>query len=241
MESRPHVYQLRIRLIDVSPIIWRRILVTENNSLFDLHHTIQIAMGWEDVSLNQFKIHEKIISVYNSVGMTSGGASSANGFLRDFQFTDNERFSYEYNFFDNWQFEIRVEKILPINPKLIYPCCIDGKRVAPPEDCGGPTAFMELQDYYSEWRIMEKLALLVKHHSGLQKKVDDDYDEDEEDDYDDEDEEGDLDNPELTLETIKYWVNRHKLYRDDINSKLRDFFNRKKPCGETSPEVTYED
>lgn len=91
METQTQVYQLRIRLLDVSPMIWRRTLVTENNSLFDLHHTIQIAMAWEDYSLNQFTIHDKIISVYNSVGMTSGGASSANGFLRDFQFTENER------------------------------------------------------------------------------------------------------------------------------------------------------
>lgn len=231
METQTQVYQLRIRLLDVSPMIWRRILVTENNSLFDLHHTIQIAMDWENYSLNQFTIHGKIISVYNSVGMTSGGASSANGFLRDFQFIENERCLYEYNFFDNWQFEIRVEKILPINPKLIYPCCIGGKRAAPPEDCGGPIAFMELQDHYSEWRIMEKIALLAKHRLRLQKKkVDDDFDED-----------GDLENPELTLDTIKYWINRHKLDRYDINRQLQDFFNKKKPCGENSPEVVYED
>jgi hypothetical protein len=42
------VYQLRIWLKGISPMIWRRLLVKSNSSIADLHYTIQIAMGWDD-------------------------------------------------------------------------------------------------------------------------------------------------------------------------------------------------
>ena len=34
--------------------------------------------------------------------------------LRDFQFRVRERFLYTYDFGDNWEHEIRVEKVLPV-------------------------------------------------------------------------------------------------------------------------------
>jgi hypothetical protein len=46
------------------------------------------------------------------------------------------------------QHESRVEKTLPVQPKRRYPICIGGQRATPPEDCGGPWAFMALEDEY---------------------------------------------------------------------------------------------
>jgi hypothetical protein len=57
--------------------------------------------------------------------------------LTAFQFRVGEHFLYEYDFHDCWEHHIRLERILPIDPKRIYPVCIGGKRSAPPEDCGG--------------------------------------------------------------------------------------------------------
>ena len=34
--------------------------------------------------------------------------------LRDFEFYINERFTYEYNFFVNWELEMRIEKELEV-------------------------------------------------------------------------------------------------------------------------------
>ena len=58
-----------------------------------------------------------------------------------------ERFTYEYDFGDSWIHDIRIEATLPIDPAKGYPVCIAGKCAAPPEDCGGPDAFME-----NRWR-----------------------------------------------------------------------------------------
>ena len=52
---------------------------------------------------------------------------------------DGKRYSfrYEYDFGDDWQHEIVLEKILPADPGQMLPVCIDGKRACPPEDIGG--------------------------------------------------------------------------------------------------------
>lgn len=83
--------------------------------------------------------------------------------VKSFEFRLNERFLYEYNFFDQWEVEIRIEKILAADAGKSYPVCIDGRGAGPPEDCGGPWAFMELKDKYSVWPIGKRvLDIIVK-------------------------------------------------------------------------------
>src|SRR5207249_1732942 len=50
----PVVYQLRIVLRGVSPLIWRRLLVRSDSTIADLHATFQLALGWSDEHLNRF-------------------------------------------------------------------------------------------------------------------------------------------------------------------------------------------
>lgn len=61
--ASPQVYQLRIVLKDVSPMIWRRILVTNTTSIADLHIILQIILEWSADHLNQFIIHGKSYGV----------------------------------------------------------------------------------------------------------------------------------------------------------------------------------
>ena len=39
------VYQFKVVLRGISPMIWRRLLLRSDHSIADLHYTIQIAMG----------------------------------------------------------------------------------------------------------------------------------------------------------------------------------------------------
>ncbi|MBD2027004.1 plasmid pRiA4b ORF-3 family protein [Leptolyngbya sp. FACHB-711] len=56
--TRPgEIYQLKVSLVGISPLIWRQLLVHSDSSIADLHHFIQIAMGWEDIHLHRFIIH----------------------------------------------------------------------------------------------------------------------------------------------------------------------------------------
>src|SRR6266511_2473044 len=50
------IYQLKVVLLGISPMIWRRLLVRGDSTIADLHHILQIAMGWTDTHLHQFRI-----------------------------------------------------------------------------------------------------------------------------------------------------------------------------------------
>ena len=52
--SSPEVYQLHLRLREISPAMWRRLLVRSDHTIADLHYTLQIVMSWEGYHLHQF-------------------------------------------------------------------------------------------------------------------------------------------------------------------------------------------
>ena len=51
------IYQFHVWIRQISPMIWRRLLVRSDSSIADLHYTLQIAFGWSDEHLNMFHIH----------------------------------------------------------------------------------------------------------------------------------------------------------------------------------------
>jgi hypothetical protein len=75
------------------------------------------------------------------------------------RFRLNERFLYEYDFGDQWEHEIRVEKFLPLEAQWTYPVCIGGQRAGPPQDCGGPHAYDTIRRE-APWRGEEILDQL---------------------------------------------------------------------------------
>ena len=52
-ETQPPVdiYQFRLSIKDISPAIWRRVLVRSDSTLADLHYIIQILMSWSNFYL----------------------------------------------------------------------------------------------------------------------------------------------------------------------------------------------
>ena|SRR5215813_2266896 len=143
--SNTGVYQLKITLRGISPLIWRRLLVRAETSLAELHDILQLVLGWTNNHLHRFIIHGK------EYGIAYGGGI---GFdddprhirLADFCFRLRERFLYEYDFGNRWQHDLRVEQVLEAEGKRVYPVCTDGKRAAPPEECGGA------EMYLAQWR-----------------------------------------------------------------------------------------
>jgi hypothetical protein len=155
MSEFPTIYQLKVVLLGISPMIWRRLLVSGERTITDLHCILQIAMGWADAHLNRFRIHGMEYGVYHDGGMVFSHDPDEVR-LGDFQFRINEKFQYEYDFTDQWRHQIRVVNILDFDPRKDYPLCIGGNRACPPEDCGGPWRFMALRQHYSPIQIMER-------------------------------------------------------------------------------------
>ena len=105
------IYQLRIWIKGISPMIWRRLLVHRDSSLADLPGCIQLAFGWRDTYLHQFTLYGKAYGLYREGGI-SFSEDARHVYLRDFQWRHQDKFSYEYNFFAHWEHEIRVEGLL---------------------------------------------------------------------------------------------------------------------------------
>jgi hypothetical protein len=59
----PTSYQLKGVLLGISPMIWRRLLVRGDSTIADLHSIRQIAMGWTDTHLHQFRIQGKTYGI----------------------------------------------------------------------------------------------------------------------------------------------------------------------------------
>lgn len=155
MSPTPQIYQIKVRLLGISPMVWRRILVPASTTLRELHGILQVAMGWEGIHLFLFDVHAV------SYGSFDLDASSPDIALQTFELRENERFSYVYDMGDHWEHEIRIEKISVQAAGKSYPNCTGGSGACPPEDCGGPHAYLERRDEasgYDAWRDMNVMA-----------------------------------------------------------------------------------
>lgn len=139
----PTVHTLRVRLDDVEPEVWRRIIVPSATPLPDLARILVVAMGWQGYHLHQFEvagllfgevdadsdrlIDERVVTVSQILPRVDAG-------LR-----------WEYDFGDGWSHVVVVEEIAEPTPKTRHPMCVDGANACPPEDCGGPWGYQELR------------------------------------------------------------------------------------------------
>jgi hypothetical protein len=148
------IYQLRIVLRGISPLIWRRVLVHSHTPLAHLHTILQILFAWSDEHLHSFHIHGRDYG--------SSGASTRGVLLRDFCLHRGERFRYVYDFGAHWECDIRLEALLPLAPRRVYPVCIGGKRAAPPEDCWGAWGYMERLDRHRLYPPLEAMGVVAE-------------------------------------------------------------------------------
>ena len=159
------VYQFKVVLRGISPMIWRRLLLRCDHSIADLHYAIQIAMGWSDSHLHRFHIHGKDYGVAYEGGLTFDD-DPEKVHLADLGFRLRERFLYKYDFYDEWDHDVRLEKVLTWDSRHLYPVCTGGNRPAPPEDCGGARVYMETGNprWRAWWDAMprQELALLAE-------------------------------------------------------------------------------
>jgi len=143
--ASPAIHQLRVVLCGVSPLVWRRLLVTSDTSLAELHEALQIAFDWSNEHLYRFRIHGKDYGIPRWGGM--GCAEDARRIpLSHFRLRRGERFRYEYDFTANWKLDLRLEEVLPADPSRAIPWCVAGRRAVPPEECCGARDYLERLD-----------------------------------------------------------------------------------------------
>ena len=97
------VLQIKVWLIGISPMVWRRVLVPAAFTLRELHGVIQVAMGWEGFHLFQFCLRAV------RYGSWELSASSPDVTLAALRLRKGARFIYEYDLNIPWRHEVRIE------------------------------------------------------------------------------------------------------------------------------------
>jgi hypothetical protein len=141
------IYQLKVTLLGARPPIWRRLLAPADLTLEQLHDVLQVAMGWDDCHMHDFRIGQKRFGRPDPNERLMGlpaTASEHTARLSGVLGKAGAKAVYTYDFGDTWEHEIVVEKILPSEEGQTYPLCVAGKRHGPPEDCGGPPGYYNL-------------------------------------------------------------------------------------------------
>jgi Plasmid pRiA4b ORF-3-like protein len=142
--STGEIYQIKVTLSGTEPPIWRRLLVPADLTLAGLHNVLQSAMGWDDSHPHEFRIGRQ---GYAELRVNEGGFDTENLIdestvrLHEVLGRVRAKAVYIYDFGDDWNHAVAVEKRLPADPNVTYPVCIGGERACPPEDCGGIPGF----------------------------------------------------------------------------------------------------
>jgi hypothetical protein len=125
------VCQLKVTLRSTRPPIWRRLLVPADATLTRLHRVLQIAMGWQDSHMHEFRVDERRPAIRSArIGdvLTEIGSS----------------LSYTYDLGDGWEHSIVLEKRFSGGDDAERAVCLDGQQACPPEDCGGVPGYYDL-------------------------------------------------------------------------------------------------
>lgn len=146
---QPAIYQFKVTLKGIRPPIWRRFLIDNRVTFEDLHIIIQIVMGWENYHLYSFDTKDARVEILDdsfeffpsSKEIYDAEETQVGELLTE----EKQKCLYTYDFGDDWEHELVLEKVLPIDEKILVPTCLKGKRACPPEDCGGVYMYNEIQ------------------------------------------------------------------------------------------------
>jgi Plasmid pRiA4b ORF-3-like protein len=147
---------LRIELLDVAPLIWRRVLASDQWTLATLHIYLQWIMGWTDTHAHEFHVGTGVVAPDWWIQEVGLGSDISN-------YRDERRVSvaaivaelgiggeaeYHYDMGDGWRHRIVIESPPPrwSSGELPLPMCVAGENACPPDDVGGPHGYAEFLD-----------------------------------------------------------------------------------------------
>lgn len=137
--------RLRITIDDVEPLVWRRLVVPLSWRLDQLHLAIQAAFNWWNSHLHEFRIGGLRYGDPDVEDMAFEDSprlfDEREVKLRDFGRENGVRFTYAYDFGDNWRHTVEIEELLALDIEPNLATCVDGARARPPEDVGGVSGY----------------------------------------------------------------------------------------------------
>lgn len=151
------LFVVRVDLRHAKPPIWRRLEVRSDLTLDVVHRVLQAAFGWMDSHLWRFSLGGDPFSPSSQVFLCpwdveegdfddEGGIPAAAVRLDETVQIPGEILSYAYDYGDNWELALRLENVLPAAGSTPSAIAVDGRRAAPPEDCGSRRTADELAE-----------------------------------------------------------------------------------------------
>jgi hypothetical protein len=139
------IYRVHVSLREIGPAIWRRIELSSQTTLKQLHRILQIAMGWEDSHLHEYIVNGQHYGTADPAYDGPGEILREAGVrLATVLPEPGVEILYVYDFGDHWQHDVRLEAAFPAESGMKYPRVLDGARSCPPEDCGGAGGYADL-------------------------------------------------------------------------------------------------
>jgi uncharacterized protein len=148
------VYEVRVSLLGAEPAVWRRIRIPGDAHLGLVHMVIHMVMGWENMHLHEFEGGEESERV--RYGPIDGDEDSPDVLdereylLSDLLREPKDRCLYCYDFGDDWQHEVVLEKVSEIGEDDDPLWCLGGRGACPPEDCGGVPGYLMLLESFKD-------------------------------------------------------------------------------------------
>lgn len=156
------IYQLKVSLKHMPSPVWRKIEIDSSITFAHLHYILQIAFDWEDYHLHNFFMHRSngkniskekieitpIMEDFCNFDPFYNQLDESEEAVGKWLVRKNDSCVYTYDFGDDWQHEIVLEKIVEREDDQFYPRCIEAQGICPEEDSFG--TFEEIEEAKSE-------------------------------------------------------------------------------------------
>lgn len=135
-------YEINVQLRDFKPVMWRQFIISGSSTVAELEQTILYIFNAEFghmYDLYNLKCHQRFgISTFDDESLDPEKAKVS-------FFTQNTNLLLVYDYGDNWQFDVKIEKVYQSKQPLLHSQIIAGKGYGIIDDIGG---VYELQEYY---------------------------------------------------------------------------------------------
>lgn len=125
------------------PKVWRRIEISPEMSLHDLHKAIQTAMGWTDSHPHCFSTSADDGEI-NILPVSEEKGQSLEARIKKHISPEHPVIHYIYDFGDYWDHEIRL--VHTGREVTAIPECTGGEGACPPENSGGVPGYRQALD-----------------------------------------------------------------------------------------------
>jgi hypothetical protein len=144
-------FRVRVDLDRAHPPIWRTLDIRADATLDVVHQVLQAVFGWTDSHLHRFSLggepfdrtSELFLCPYDADEGEDEGASASEVRLDETMQEPGDVLHYVYDYGDSWHLTLRLVEVRPSDAAATA-VCTDGRRAAPPEDCGGITGAADL-------------------------------------------------------------------------------------------------